>query len=39
VAGVAVLLSADPKSGKLLTKGTLTGSMTPPMIQKRLQDA
>lgn len=34
VAGTVASLSADLKSGKLLTKGSLTGSMTPPMIEK-----
>lgn len=34
VAGTAASLSAGLKSGKLFTKGSLTGSMTPPMIEK-----
>jgi hypothetical protein len=34
VAGAVASLSADLKSGKLLTKGLLTGSTTPPMIQE-----
>lgn len=34
VAGTAASLSAGLKSGKLLTTGSLTGSMTLPMIKK-----
>lgn len=34
VAGTVGSLSAELRSGKLFTKGSLTGSMTPPMIKK-----